>query len=57
MIDLRSQQLIEIEEVKMNCELELMEEKRRLQKQEDLIQAKLGHQGSGVNPAEMLDQS
>ena len=41
----------------MNCELELMEEKRRLKKQEDLLSNKLGRAGSGVSPTEMLDQS
>ena len=41
----------------MNCELELMEEKRRLKKQEDLLSNKLGPSGAGISPTEMLDQS
>lgn len=54
-IDLRTQQLLEIEEVKMNCEVELMEEKRRLKKQEDLLSNKFGPSGASVSPSEMLD--
>jgi len=32
LIDLRTQQLLEIEEIKMNCEIDLMEEKRSLKR-------------------------
>ena len=54
---MRTQQLLEIEEIKMNCEVELMEEKRRLKKQRELLENKFEPSGANQSPLEMLDHA
>lgn len=57
LIDLRTQQLLEIEEIKMNCEIDLMEEKRSLKRQRGLLEQKFAPHAPGQSPGELLDQN
>ena len=57
LIDLRTQQLLEIEEIKMNCEIDLMEEKRSLKRQKHLLEQKFAPSTPGQSPGELLDQN